>query len=43
MNVGGFSDGVFETVSAFFENDTGRFVRAVEAVDLNPPAFNQED
>lgn len=43
MNVGGFSDGVFETVSAFFENDTGRFVRAVEAIDLNPPAYNPED
>ena len=43
MNVGGFSDGVFETVAAFFEDDTGRFVRAVEAVDLNPPAHNTED
>jgi 60 kDa SS-A/Ro ribonucleoprotein len=43
MNVGGFSDGIFETVSAFFENDTGRFVRAVEAVDLNPPAYQPED
>lgn len=43
MNIGGFSDGVFEMVSAFFENDTGRLVRAVEAIDLNPPAYNSED
>lgn len=43
MNVGGFSDGVFETVSAFFENDSGRFVRAVEAVDLNPLVHHNED
>ena len=34
LNVGGFSDAVFNVVSSFLESDTGRFVREVEAVEL---------
>lgn len=34
LNVGGFSDAVFQVVSAFLANDAGRFVAEVEAVTL---------
>lgn len=34
LNVGGFSDSVFEVIGSFLESDAGRFVAAVEAVTL---------
>lgn len=34
LNVGGFSDSVFEVIGSFLESDTGRFVAAVEAMTL---------
>ncbi|TWT68827.1 TROVE domain-containing protein [Crateriforma conspicua] len=34
LNIGGFSDAVFNVVSNFLESDTNRFVREVEAVEL---------
>jgi len=34
LNVGGFSDAVFQVVSAFFTGDSGRFVGEVEAVEV---------
>ncbi|TWU02879.1 TROVE domain-containing protein [Stieleria varia] len=34
LNIGGFSDAVFNVVSNFLESDTDRFVREVEAVEL---------
>ena len=34
LNVGGFSDAVFEVVSAFLTSDAGRFVAEVESVML---------
>ena len=34
LNVGGFSDSVFQVVSSFLESDTNRFVREVEAIEL---------
>jgi 60 kDa SS-A/Ro ribonucleoprotein len=34
LNVGGFSDAVFQVVAAFFTGDSGRFVSEVEAVQL---------
>ncbi len=34
LNIGGFSDAVFNVVSSFLESDSGRFVREVEAVEL---------
>ena len=34
LNIGGFSDSVFNVVSSFLESDTNRFVREVEAVEL---------
>ena len=34
LNIGGFSDAVFQVVSAFFAGDSGRFVSEVEAVEL---------
>ncbi|XZE35675.1 TROVE domain-containing protein [Pirellulaceae bacterium SH501] len=34
MNIGGFSDAVFNVISAFLENDASRFVREVECVEL---------
>lgn len=43
MNVGGFSDGVFETVSAFFEDDTERFVKMVNAVELYKKLASEEE
>jgi 60 kDa SS-A/Ro ribonucleoprotein len=34
LNVGGFSDAVFAVVSAFFRDDSARFVAEVEAIEL---------
>ena len=34
MNIGGFSDSVFNVVSNYFLDDNARFVREVEAVGL---------
>jgi 60 kDa SS-A/Ro ribonucleoprotein len=34
LNIGGFSDAVFNVVSSFLENDASRFVREVESVEL---------
>lgn len=34
LNVGGFSDAVFDVVAAFLSGDAGRFVAEVEAVEL---------
>ncbi|MCR4411386.1 MAG: TROVE domain-containing protein [Thermoguttaceae bacterium] len=34
LNVGGFSDAVFSVVAAFFNEDAGRFVAEVEAVEV---------
>ena len=34
LNIGGFSDAVFDVVNSFLDSDTGRFVREVEAVEL---------
>jgi 60 kDa SS-A/Ro ribonucleoprotein len=34
LNIGGFSDAVFNVVSNFLESETNRFVREVEAVEL---------
>jgi 60 kDa SS-A/Ro ribonucleoprotein len=34
LNVGGFSDAVFNVVAAFLAEDTGRFVAEVESVEL---------
>ena len=34
LNIGGFSDAVFQMVSAFFAPDPGRFVAEVEAIEL---------
>ncbi|EMI21276.1 TROVE domain-containing protein [Rhodopirellula maiorica SM1] len=34
LNIGGFSDAVFNIVSSFLENDASRFVREVESVAL---------
>lgn len=34
LNVGGFSDAVFEVMSAFLTSDAGRFVAEIEAVTL---------
>ncbi|MBN1854501.1 MAG: TROVE domain-containing protein [Pirellulales bacterium] len=34
LNIGGFSDAVFNTVASFLEDDTDRFVREVESVEL---------
>ncbi len=34
LNVGGFSDAVFEVINAFLSGDAGRFVAEVEAVTL---------
>jgi 60 kDa SS-A/Ro ribonucleoprotein len=34
LNIGGFSDAVFQVVSAFLASDSGRFVAEVEAVTL---------
>ncbi|MDB5387499.1 MAG: rsr [Planctomycetaceae bacterium] len=34
LNVGGFSDAVFDVISAFLTSDSGRFIAEVEAVSL---------
>ena len=34
LNVGGFSDAVFEVIAGFLDGDPGRFVKEVEAVEL---------
>ena len=34
LNIGGFSDAVFNVVAAFLAGDAGRFVREVESVEL---------
>ncbi len=34
LNIGGFSDAVFNVVSTFLENDASRFVREAESVEL---------
>ncbi len=34
LNIGGFSDAVFNVVSSFLSNDKTRFVREVESVEL---------
>lgn len=34
LNVGGFSDAVFQVIAAFLENDADRFVQQVEAINL---------
>jgi 60 kDa SS-A/Ro ribonucleoprotein len=34
LNIGGFSDAVFNVVASFLADDPGRFVREVEAVEL---------
>ena len=34
LNIGGFSDAVFDVIAAFLSSDTGRFVAEVEATEL---------
>jgi len=34
LNIGGFSDAVFNVVSSFLSADKNRFVREVESIDL---------
>jgi 60 kDa SS-A/Ro ribonucleoprotein len=34
LNVGGFSDAVFNVVASFLEDDANRFVAEVEAIEL---------
>ena len=34
LNIGGFSDAVFNVVSSFLESDASRFVREVESIEL---------
>ena len=34
LNIGGFSDAVFDVVASFLADDVGRFVAEVEAVQL---------
>ncbi len=34
LNIGGFSDAVFNVVSSFLSNDKSRFVREVDSVEL---------
>jgi hypothetical protein len=34
MNIGGFSDAVFNVAASFFDDDAARFVNEVEAVEL---------
>ena len=34
LNVGGFSDAVFDVISSFLTSDVGRFVAEIEAVTL---------
>jgi 60 kDa SS-A/Ro ribonucleoprotein len=34
LNVGGFSDAVFDVIASFLESDANRFVKEIEAVTL---------
>jgi len=34
LNIGGFSDAVFNVVASYLSNDAGRFVAEVESVEL---------
>jgi 60 kDa SS-A/Ro ribonucleoprotein len=34
LNIGGFSDAVFNVVSSFLSSDAGRFVPEVESIEL---------
>ncbi|MEM9659310.1 MAG: TROVE domain-containing protein, partial [Planctomycetota bacterium] len=34
LNIGGFSDAVFNVVASFLSDDRGRFVREIESVEL---------
>lgn len=34
LNIGGFSDAVFNVVASFLASDAGRFVAEVESVEL---------
>ena len=34
LNIGGFSDAVFNVVNSFLENDASRFVREVDSIEL---------
>jgi 60 kDa SS-A/Ro ribonucleoprotein len=34
LNIGGFSDAVFNVVAAFLGDDTARFVAEVESIEL---------
>ena len=34
LNIGGFSDAVFNVVASFLSGDAGRFVAEVEAIEL---------
>jgi 60 kDa SS-A/Ro ribonucleoprotein len=34
LNIGGFSDAVFNVVASYLGDDTGRFVTEVEAIEL---------
>ncbi len=34
LNIGGFSDAVFDVVAAFLKNDADRFVTEIEAIDI---------
>ncbi|MCA9111818.1 MAG: TROVE domain-containing protein, partial [Planctomycetaceae bacterium] len=34
LNIGGFTDAVFNVVSAYLENDASRFVQEVESIKL---------
>lgn len=35
LNIGGFSDAVFDVITSFLRDETGRFVAEVEAIELN--------
>lgn len=34
LNIGGFSDAVFQVIAAHLENDVNRFVTEVESIEL---------
>ena len=42
LNLGGFSDAVFNVVSSFLSADKSRFVREVESIELNTETLNSE-
>jgi hypothetical protein len=35
LNVGGFSDAVFDVIAGFFAGDATRFVREIEKIELS--------